>query len=257
MSSEKNVTNNQDTLPILPLRNSVLFPASVVPINVGRPKSVSLIEEAVESEKPTIGIVSQRKAETEEPNWSDLYSLGTEARILKVIKLGHNNYSVVLQGMTRISLVRPVTQEPFLMSVVARIDDMKIHEVETEALAQNLRETARKVIQLMPNLPREASAVLDNINDSGPLADLVASNLAVSTEEKQKVLEATDLKDRLRLCLHLLSRQLEVLKVKKEISSIVQEEMGRSQREYFLRQQLKAIKEELGDIDDEDDDLEE
>ena len=244
-------------LPILPLRNSVLFPASVVPINVGRPKSVALIEEAVETEKPTIGIVSQRKAETEDPSWDDLYSIGTAARILKVIKLGHNNYSVVLQGVGRIRVVNPESLEPYMLAEVERVGEEEEVDVETEALAQNLKETARKVIQFMPNLPREASSILDTVTEPGPLADLVASNLTVSTEEKQRVLEAVDLNERLRLCLHLLSRQLEVLKVRKEISSMVQEEMGRSQREYFLRQQLKAIKEELGDIDDEDDDIEE
>ncbi len=253
---KKTPTALGDTLPILPLRNSVLFPASVVPINVGRPKSVALIEEAVEGEQPTIGIVSQRKAETEDPGWAELFSVGTAARILKVIKLGHNNYSVVLQGVARFRLSTPVSDDPYLVSRIERIEERPARDVEVDALAQNLKETARKVIQLMPNLPREASAILDNIDEPGPLADLVASNLTVSTDEKQTVLEAVDLKDRLRLCLHLLTRQLEVLKVKKEISSMVQEEMGRSQREYFLRQQLKAIKDELGDGDDDEDDIE-
>jgi ATP-dependent Lon protease len=229
----------------------------VVPINVGRPKSVALIEEAVEKEKPTIGIVSQRQAETEDPTWDDLYEVGTAARILKVIKLGHNNYSVVLQGTERFRVGEPLTREPYLLARIEPVPETDSGDMETEALAQNLKETARKVIQFMPNLPREASSILDTVSDPGPLADLVASNLTVSTEEKQRVLEALKLNDRLRVCLHLLSRQLEVLKVRKEISSMVQEEMGRSQREYFLRQQLKAIKEELGDIDDEDDDIEE
>jgi ATP-dependent Lon protease len=254
---EKTPESRGERLPILPLRNSVLFPASVVPINVGRPKSVALIEEVVEAEKPTIGIVSQRKAETEDPVWDDLYEVGTAARILKVIKLGHNNYSVVLQGIGRIRVLKPVSSDPYLLAEVERVVESAPVDVEAEALAQNLKETARKVIQFMPNLPREASSILDTVNEPGPLADLVASNLTVSTEEKQKVLESFALNDRLRLCLHLLSRQLEVLKVRKEISSMVQEEMGRSQREYFLRQQMKAIKEELGDIDDEDDDIEE
>jgi ATP-dependent Lon protease len=255
--SEKKSHSIREHLPILPLRNSVLFPASVVPINVGRQKSVALIEEAVEKERPTIGIISQHKAETEDPGWDDLYRVGTAARILKVIKLGHNNYSVVLQGISRVRVIRAVSDDPFLVCEVERIPESSPPDMETDALAQNLRETAQNVIQMMPNLPREASAILDTVTDHGALADLVASNLTVSTDEKQKVLESFDLNQRLRICLHLLARQLEVLKVRKEISSMVQEEMGRSQREYFLRQQLKAIREELGEIDDEDDDLEE
>ena len=255
--SEDNIFSDRENLPILPLRNSVLFPSSVVPINVGRPKSVALIEEAVDEERPTIGIVSQRKAETEDPEWDDLYEVGSAARILKVIKLGHNNYSVVLQGISRFRVLKPVSSDPYLVCEVERIPEAAVGDLETEALATNLKDTARKVIQMMPNLPREASAILDTVTEEGALADLVVSNLTVSTEEKQKVLEAFDINQRLRLCLHLLSRQFEVLKVRKEISSMVQEEMGRSQREYFLRQQLKAIKEELGDIDDEDDDIEE
>ena len=193
--SDEIIESRGEKIPILPLRNSVLFPASVVPINVGRPKSVALIEEAVESEKPTIGIISQRKAETEDPEWSELYSIGTAARILKVIKLGHNNYSVVLQGVGRIRVLEPSARDSYLEAIVEHIQGSEISDVEAEALAQNLKETARKVIQFMPNLPREASSILDTVTDPGPLADLVASNLTVSTDEKQKVLEAVDIND--------------------------------------------------------------
>jgi len=246
-----------EVLPILPLRNSVLFPASVVPINVGRPRSVRLIEEALHTDRPVIGIVTQRLAETEDPQWNDLYAIGTAARILKVIKLGTANYSVVLQGLSRFLVDAPVQQEPYLRARVRRLSERTARDVETDALAINLKETARQVIelQLQPNLPKEASGMLDNITDPGALADLVASNLAVATEEKQRVLEALEVKPRLRLCLQLLTRQLEVLKVKREISSMVQEEMGKNQREYALRQQMRAIKEELGELEGEEDDL--
>lgn len=247
----------QETIPILPLRTSVLFPASVVPINVGRSKSVKLIEEAVDKDKPYVGIVSQKKAETEEPEWNDLFKVGTIARILKIVRMGQNNYSVVLQGLSRIRIISPVSIEPYMTAVIERIPEDETRDVEIEALTINLKETARQVMQLMPNLTQEASTVLENINEAGHLSDILVSNLNSTTEEKQEVLEAIELKKRLRLTLQLLTKQLEVLKVKKEISSMVQEEMGRSQREYYLRQQLKAIKEELGEIEDEEDDLEE
>ncbi|MCP4678466.1 MAG: endopeptidase La, partial [Deltaproteobacteria bacterium] len=167
------------------------------------------------------------------------------------------NYSVVLQGAHRIQFKESISENPYLSANVEHIHADIVSDVSIDALATNLRETARQLISLLPNLPREAAGVLDHVSDPGTLADLVASNLTVSVEEKQSVIEAIELDKRLRTCLQLLTKQLEMLKVKKEISSMVQEEMGRSQREYFLRQQLKAIKEELGDSGEEEDEIEE
>jgi ATP-dependent Lon protease len=253
------VFENESTsvLPVLPLRNSVMFPASVVPINVGREKSVQVIEEMSKTEDQLIGVLSQHSPETEDPTWSDLYKIGTAARILKVVKLGDGNYSVVLQGAHRIRFVEAETEMPYLKAKFEPISPAEDTSVGIEALTTNLRETARQLISLLPNLPKEASGVLDHVSEPGTLADLVASNLTVSVEEKQQVIEAVDVENRLRTCLQLLTKQLEMLKVKKEISSMVQEEMGRSQREYFLRQQLKAIKEELGESSEEEDEIEE
>ncbi|MCP4604896.1 MAG: endopeptidase La [Proteobacteria bacterium] len=248
---------SESVLPILPLRNSVMFPASVVPINVGRRKSVRVIELVSQAENQLIGILSQRSPDIEEPTWNDLYTVGTAARILKVVKLGDGNYSVVLQGAHRIRFKEPVSEHPHLSAKVEHISTDAVSDVAIDALATNLRETARQLISLLPNLPREAAGVLDHVSEPGTLADLVASNLTVSVEEKQRVIEAIELENRLRTCLQLLTKQLEMLKVKKEISSMVQEEMGRSQREYFLRQQLKAIKEELGEGGEEEDEIEE
>lgn len=255
--SESKERGKVSALPVLPLRNSVMFPASVVPINVGRTKSVRVIEEISRQDEKLIAVLSQRHADVDEPSWSDLYNIGTAARILKVVKLGDGNYSVVLQGVHRIRLVEPIAQEPYLWAKIEHIASPAAGSIETEALATNLRETARQLISLLPNLPREAVGVLDNVSDPGTLADLVASNLTISVEEKQSVIEAIDQPTRLRVCLQLLTKQLEMLKVKKEISSMVQEEMGKSQREYFLRQQLKTIKDELGEGDDDEGELEE
>ncbi len=246
-----------EELPVLPLRNSVMFPASVVPINVGRDKSVRVIETISKGSDQLVAVLSQRSPDIEDPEWSDLYEVGTASRILKVVKLGDGNYSVVLQGVHRIRLAEPGPKEPYLIGKMQTLQSDPTSDVEVEALATNLRETARQLISLLPNLPREAAGVLDHVSDPGTLADLVSSNLTVPVEEKQRVIEAVGIEDRLRTCLKLLTKQLEMLKVKKEISSMVQEEMGRSQREYFLRQQLKAIKEELGEGDEEEDEIEE
>jgi ATP-dependent Lon protease len=246
-----------EVISLLPLRNSVLFPGSIIPIDVGRPKSVKLIEEAIANERPIIGIVTQREARVEEPTEADLHTIGCAARILKVIKLAKDNYSVILQGVMRISIERIVATEPFLKARVSELPDVEGEDVEAVALVQSIKETAKRLIALVPELPREAAALLDSVSDPSQVADLVISNLDIEAGEKQEVLAANNVRERLRKVLMLLTRQLEILKVRERINSQVQEEMGHSQREYVLRQQLKAIKGELGEIDDESGDIEE
>src|SRR5437763_1266395 len=246
-----------DQLPILPLRNSVLFPGSIIPIDVGRRKSVRLVEEAISKERPVIGILTQRDARTEDPADGDMYTIGCAARILKVIKLAKDNFSVILQGVSRIRVGDYTQQEPFIIAKVQAIPDPSSADVELDALVMNLKDIAKRVIKLMPELPKEATALVDSVTDPGQLADLITSNLDIQVDEKQDVLETFDLKARMRTVLQFLSRQLEVLKVREKINTQVQEEMGRNQREYVLRQQLKAIKEELGELDEGGGDLEE
>jgi ATP-dependent Lon protease len=259
MASKKSAPEGPIEVPeiisILPLRNSVLFPGSIIPIDVGRKKSVKLVEEAISKERPVIGIVTQRDARTEEPGPADLFSVGCAARILKVIKLAKDNFSVILQGVSRIRIVEMGGQDPFMTAKVQPLPDAPSTDVELDALVMNLKDVAKRVIKLMPELPKEASALVDSVTEPGQLADLITSNLDVQVDEKQDVLETFDLKSRLRKVLQFLSRQHEVLKVREKINSQVQEEMGRNQREYVLRQQLKAIKEELGEIDDSGGDL--
>lgn len=246
-----------ELLSILPLRNSVLFPGSIIPIDVGRKKSVRLIEEAISRERPVIGILTQRDARTEDPVDNDLYSVGCAARILKVIKLAKDNFSVILQGVSRVRILDYTQRDPFIVAQSQAMPDLTKPDVELDALVLNLKDIAKRVVKLMPELPKEASALLDSVSEPGQLADLITSNLDITVEEKQEILETFDLKSRLRKVLAFLSRQLEVLKVREKINSQVQEEMGRNQREYVLRQQLKAIKEELGELDDAGGDLEE
>src|SRR5438067_11421271 len=246
-----------DQLSILPLRNSVLFPGSIIPIDVGRRKSVRLVEEAISKERPVIGILTQRDARTEDPTENDMYRVGCAARILKVIKLAKDNFSVILQGVSRIRIAEYSQQEPFILARVQAVPDPTTTDVELDALVMNLKDIAKRVIKLMPELPKEAGALVDSVTEAGHLADLITSHLELEVGEKQDVLETFDLKTRTRKVLQFLSRQLEVLKVRERINTQVQEEMGRNQREYVLRQQLKAIKEELGELDDGGGDLDE
>jgi ATP-dependent Lon protease len=246
-----------DTLPILPLRNSVLFPGAIIPIDVGRRKSVRLVEDAIAKERPVIGILTQKDARTEDPGAGDLYTVGCAARILKVIKLAKDNFSVILQGVSRFEVTTFDGSEPFLAAKVRSVPDPTSSDVELDALVMNLKDIAKRVVKLMPELPKEAGALVDSVTEAGHLADLITSHLELEVGEKQDVLETFDLKTRTRKVLQFLSRQLEVLKVRERINTQVQEEMGRNQREYVLRQQLKAIKEELGELDDGGGDLDE
>ncbi|MFO0757077.1 MAG: endopeptidase La [Byssovorax sp.] len=248
-----------DSVPILPLRNSVLFPMSVVPINVGRQRSVRLVEDLLGRERALVGVISQRSPDVDEPTFKELYTVGTVARVVKVIRLGPSNYSVVLNGLGRFRLKGVSALEPYMRGKIERIPESLVRDVELDALGATLRESTREVLGLMPNLPRDTAGILDNVREPGALADLIASNFPqaqASVGDKQEILEAFDVKARVRLVQNMVGRQLEVLRVKKEISSMVQEEMGKSQREYILRQQMKSIKEELGEGGD-DDEIEE
>ena len=252
-------SSESDAVPILPLRNSVLFPMSVVPINVGRPRSVRLVEDLLGRERAVVGVISQRSPETDEPSFKELFTVGTLARVVKVIRLGPSNYSVVLNGLGRFSVKGIHALEPYMRAKIERVPESIVRDVELDALGAGLRESTREVLGLMPNLPRDTAGILDNVREPGALADLIASNFPqahASVPDKQQILEAFDVKARVRLVLAMVGRQLEVLRVKKEISSMVQEEMGKSQREYILRQQMKSIKDELGEGGD-DDEIEE
>jgi len=232
---------------------------SVVPINVGRPRSVRLVEDLLGRERAVVGVVSQRSPDVDEPTFRELYDVGTLARVVKVIRLGQNNYSVVLNGLGRFRIKHPHGLEPYMRAAVERVPESLARDVELDALGAGLREATREVLQLMPNLPKDTAGILDNVREPGALADLIASNFPqaqASVGDKQQILEAFEVKARVRLVLAMVGRQLEVLRVKKEISSMVQEEMGKSQREYILRQQMKSIREELGEAGD-DDEIEE
>ncbi|MBM4374007.1 MAG: endopeptidase La [Deltaproteobacteria bacterium] len=242
-------------LPILPIRNAVLFPGAVAPFDVGREKSVALVEDVDNLSSPVIAIFAQRDPSTDDPGQDDLYPIGCAARVLKALKHSSGNYSLILQGLSRIRLERVTSDRPYLKARIEKLPEPETPDVEAEALALSLRDIAKQLIQLMPELPREAGSLIDSIQAPGALADLVAANLDAPVEEKAQLIETLDVKDRIRKVLRLLTRQLEVLKMRERINSQIKEEMGKNQREYVLRQQLKAIKEELGDDDGDQGDL--
>ncbi len=245
-----------DELPVLPIRNAVLFPGAVAPFDVGREKSVALVEDLENLSQPVIAIFAQRDPNVDDPAEGDLYTIGAAARVLKSLKHSTGNYSLILQGLTRIRLEGVTQTSPYMKARIKRIEEKPVaDDVEAEALAMSLRDVAKQVIQLMPELPREAQSLIDSINEPGSLADLVAANLDAPVEEKAQLMATVDVKERIRNVLKLLTRQLEILKMRERINSQIKEEMGKNQREYVLRQQLKAIKEELGEDEGDSGDL--
>jgi ATP-dependent Lon protease len=244
-----------DELPVLPIRNAVLFPGAVAPFDVGREKSVALVEDLDNLGSPVIAIFAQRDPNVDDPGGPDLFPVGVAARVLKALKHSSGNYSLILQGLVRVRMEGVTGNDPYLKARISRLDIPKAEDVETEALAMSLRDIAKQVIQMMPELPREAGSLVDSMQEPGALADLVAANLDAPVDEKAQLLETIDVKERIRKVLRLLTRQLEILKMRERINSQIKEEMGKNQREYVLRQQLKAIKEELGEEEGDQGDL--
>lgn len=203
-----------------------------------------------------LAVVTQRDPEVVEPTFDDLFDVGTLARVVKVIRLGPTNYSLVLQGISRIRLVEPVHTEPYMQALVERISERARMTAELKQLDQELRDRTREVLDLMSDLPKETANVLSNVRGPGALADLIASNLPeeqASIAARQSVLEALDAKQRVQIVLAMVERQLQILKFRDEISGAVHEEMSSSQRELALRQQLRAIREQLGEAAEDDD----
>ena len=246
-------------LPILPLRDTVLFPNSFLPLAVARESSVRLIEEAIAGTK-LVGVFTQRDAAVEEPAQDDLHRVGTATHIHKMFKLPDGSLRLIVQGLSRLQLESVTAVRPFLRGRVKPADDTIREEdrLEIDALQRNIKTNFQHVVSLSPLLSDDLQALAMNITEAGRLADFIASSLAtLSTSVKQEVLETVDVRARLDLLNRLLIKEAEVLELGSKIQSQVQSEVGKNQREYFLREQLKAIQKELGEGDDQTKEVEE
>ena len=244
-------TNGQRTvlpnvLPILPIRNIVVFPGTVMPLNVGRPKSKALLDEVMPGEK-IVGVVTQKNADVEDPAYGDLYTVGVACVILKLFKLPDGNQSIIVHGLTRFRLLNIEQNEPFATGRIEVLEDTLTPGPAMDALLASVRQQANRVIELSPNTPDEAAQVLNSINNPSPLADFLAANLQADAGEKQRVLEELDVEKRLRMIAARLATQLDVLELQNKIQSQVKENIDKSQRRYYLQEQLKAIRKELGE----------
>ncbi|MGE5814574.1 MAG: endopeptidase La, partial [Acidobacteriota bacterium] len=241
-----------DEVPVLPLRDTVLFPQSFMPLAVARESSVRLIDEASAGGK-LIGVFTQKEASTEEPDQDDLYSVGTLTHIHKLFKLPDGSIRLIVQGLARIRLRRLVALKPYLRAEVSEAHE-DIHEddrLEIDALQRNIKTNFQQVVSLSPLLSDDLQTLAVNITEPARLADFIASSLAtLPTAAKQEVLETVDVRARMDLLNRVLIKELEVLELGSKIQSQVQSEVGKNQREYFLREQLKAIQRELGEGDD-------
>ncbi len=240
--------NIPDKLPILPVRDNVSFPGTVMPINVGRAKSKRVLDLALASDR-MIGVFAQRSSETEDPKLDDLYRIGTACRILKMFKLPDGTETIIVHGVARVG-IEAVTQEtPYVEARVNHHIDKDEESTEIDALVHNVRHSAERIMELSPSVPEEARIVLDNITSPGGMADFLAANLSLSLVHKQELLETFGVSERLRKVYLTLSGQLEVLELSNKLKEQVGEQMDKSQREYYLREQLKAIQTELGQTD--------
>lgn len=238
-----------EILSILPIRNTVLFPGVVVPITAGRNKSIKLIKDANKGNK-TIGVVAQKNENVENPTLNDLHSIGTVARILKVLKMPDGNTMVVIQGKKRFEIDQIIEEEPYIKAKVREFHEVKPETKDSEfvAIVDSIKELALKIIKENPNLPSEASFAIKNIQSNAFLINFISSNMNLGVAEKQELLKISDLKERALLMLKKMDKELQKLEIRNNIHSKVREDMDQQQREYYLHQQLKTIQEELGGV---------
>jgi ATP-dependent Lon protease len=237
-------------LPVLPLKETVVFPDSMTPLAIGQERSIRLVDDVVGGER-LLALVTVREADVEAPGWADLYEIGTAAVVHKMIRVPDGTLRILVQGLRSIRLEEPLTDDPYLVARFSALPDEAEQSRELEALLRNAQSLFGRIIGLAPYLPDELQIAAANIEDAGGLCNLVASTLRLKTEEKQRILEVEDTEERLREVSKILNRELEVFELGTKIQSQVQSELEKGQREFFLRQQLKAIQEELGEGDPE------
>jgi ATP-dependent Lon protease len=239
--------NIPEILPILPLRNTVLFPGVVIPITVGRDKSIRLVKEAYDGNK-TIGVIAQKDQEEENPKFDQLNTIGTVASILKLLKMPDGSSTIIIQGKKRFRLIEATQEEPYIKARIETFLDNKAlsDSKEFDALVGSIRDLALNIIKQSPNIPSEASIAIKNIESPSFLINFISSNMNASVSEKQELLIEEKLKQRAELVLGFLTKELQMLELKNDIQSKVRSDIDDQQREYFLHQQMKTIQEELG-----------
>tara|TARA_Y100000385_G_C13109068_1_gene650886 strand:- start:5384 stop:7789 length:2406 start_codon:yes stop_codon:yes gene_type:complete len=232
-------------LPILALKNTVLFPGVVIPITIGRDKSIAAVKKAFNTHK-LIGVSSQKDTKNEDPNAEDLFEIGSIARIVKMLKMPDGSTTAILHGNTRFQLDGLTKEDPYLEGNVILVPDVKAENIEFEALMASIKDTARKIIELSPQIPSEAVAMIDNINNTSFLLNFIASNLNIDKLKKQALLEEVDVYKRAESVMAQLNSELQLLELRTKIEKRVRTDIEKQQKDYFLNQQLKTIQEELG-----------
>ena len=238
-----------EALPILPLKETVVFPQSVSPLAIGQERSVKLVEDVLDGER-MLALVTVKDPAVDQPGWDDLYETGTAAIVHKMIRVPDGTLRILVQGVARIKLQRRTQDDPYLVGEFEVVEDVVEESQELEALTRSVQNEFGRLISLVPYLPPELELAAANVDEPSALSHLVASTLRLKTEEKQALLEQANVSDRLRDVLRILKRELEVVELGTKIQTQVQSELEKGQREYFLRQQLKAIQEELGEGDE-------
>jgi ATP-dependent Lon protease len=246
--------NKPDVVAVLPLKNAVLFPGSIAPMAVGRSFSLEAVAEAQKGEQ-LLGVFTQYDPETENPTGSDLHNMGTIAKILKVVDERRGGKTVLLQGLTRVQIRNFEQLSPFMKVGVEYPDELKPLEAEESALGQKLKETAAKVISESPGIPSEARQFVEEMDEVGSLSDLIAANMNLTQEQKMEILATLDVKSRAKKVITHLHHEMEMIKLKKQIDTEVRGEMDKSQKEFYLRKQMEAIRRELGEGSDPSNDV--
>jgi len=253
---EENMNKQEfpEDLAILPLRNNVLFPGVVIPITVGRDKSIKLIQEANKGNK-IIGVVSQKNQEEESPEFADLHTIGTVAQIVRLLKMPDGSSTVIIQGKRRFEIVQPTQTEPYMRANVKMLKEKAFdkNSKEMEVLFKTIKDLALQIIRDSPNIPSEASFAIGNIDSPTFLVNFISSNMNADVSKKQEMLEELDMKKRVMMVLEHLTLEVQMLEMRNEIQSKVRKDMDRQQREYFLHQQMRTIQDELGDNPQEQD----
>ena len=235
-----------DELPILPLRNTVLFPGVVIPITVGRDKSIKAVNDAYKADK-LIGVVAQKDSNVEEPTVSDLEDIGTVAKIVKLIKMPDGGTTIIIQGRKRFKIEEITTDDPYFKAQIKVLNEESLKgDADFEAMVGSIKDLAGQIVGLSPNLPSEAAIILKNIENPSFLIHFVSSNLNSDIKEKQRLLEISNIKARAELLMNLMQTELQYAELKNKVTNKTRNELDKQQREYFLQQQMKAIKEELG-----------